>query len=183
MSCSIETDAPGATKPPASLAGKRIRLLLTATLSVVSTSASHAYLSRRDRPEQVIQVGALESEAEAKERLRTARQYAQPLLDNAKEYIEAVDNGAKRLYRARFAVDSDIVKAVCVTLKKANVSCVAISPTLPTNATPIAVTPARAPPGQPPSVSPKVRATSPAHRVEPPQPKSLWQAIKDSTKP
>jgi hypothetical protein len=180
MSCSIETEAPGATKQPA---GKRIRLLLAATLAVVSTSASHAYLSRRDRPEQIIQVGALESEAEAKERLRTARQHAQPLLDNAREYIEPVDKGSKRLYRARFAVDSDMVKAVCVTLKKANVSCVAISQTPPTNATPIVVTPASAPPEQPPSISPQVRTISPRHRAEPPQPKSIWQAIKDSTKP
>lgn len=185
MSCSIETEAPGATKQPASLAGKRIRLLLAATLAVVSTSASHAYLSRLDRPEQIIQVGALESEAEAKERLRTARQHAQPLLDNAREYIEPVDKGSKRLYRARFAVDSDMVKAVCVTLKKANVSCVAISQTPRTNATPIVVTPASAPPEQPPTVSQQVRTISrpPRHRAEPPQPKSIWQALKDSVKP
>lgn len=185
MSCSLETKASGATKQPASLAGKRIRLLLAATLAVVSTSASHAYLSQRDRPEQIIQVGALESEAEAKERLRIARQHAQPLLDNAKEYIEPVDKGSKRLYRARFAVDSDMVKAVCVTLKKANMSCVSISPTPPINATPVVVAPASAPPGQPPSRSPRVRTISPPprHRPEPPQPKSIWQAIKDSIKP
>jgi hypothetical protein len=169
------------------LAGKGISPLLAATLAVISASTSHASLSQRDRPELswVIQVGALQSEAEAKERLRTARQYAQPLLDNAREYIETVDKGSKRLYRARFAVDSDMVKAVCVTLKKANVSCVAISPTPPTNATPIVVTPASAPPGQPPTVSPQVRTISPPprHRAEPPKPKSIWQAIKDSTKP
>jgi SPOR domain len=166
------------------LAGTRISLLLAATLAVVSTSASHASLSERDRPELswVIQVGALETEAQAEERLRTARQYAQPLLDNAREYIETVDKGTKRLYRARFAVDFDTVKPVCATLKKANVSCIAISPTLPTNATPVVVTPASAPPGQPPSVSPKVRANPPPHRAKPPQPKSIWQAIKDSVK-
>jgi hypothetical protein len=132
------------------LAGKRISLLLAATLAVASTSTSHASLSERDRPELswVIQVG----------------------------------KGSKRLYRARFAVDFDTVKPVCVTLKKANVSCVAISPTVPTNTTPIVVTPASAPPGQPPSVSPKVRATPPPHRAKPPQPKSIWQAIKDSVK-
>src|SRR5205807_1882612 len=134
-------------------AGKRIQLLLAATLAVISNSASHAYLSQSDRPEQIIQIGALESEAEAQERLRTARQYAQPLLNNAREYIEPVDKGSKRLYRARFAVDSDMVTAVCVMLKKANVSCIAVSP--PTDATPIVVTPASARPGRPPSVSPQ----------------------------
>jgi hypothetical protein len=166
-----------------SLPGKRISLLLAATLAVASTSTSHASLSERDRGELswVIQVGALESEAEAKERLRTARQYAQPLLDNAREYIETVDKGSKRLYRARFSLDSDIAKPVCATLKKANISCVAISPTPPTNATPVVVTPASAPPGQPPSVSPKVRATPPPERAKPPQPKSIWQGIKDTT--
>ena len=166
------------------MAGKRISLLLAATLAVVAASTSHASLSERDRPELswVIQVGALESEAEANERLRTARQFAQPLLNNAREYIETVDTGSKRLYRARFAVDFDSIKPVCVTLKKANVPCVAISPTLPTNATPNAVTPASAPPGPPPSASPKVRATPPPHPAKPPEPKSVWQAIKDSVK-
>jgi hypothetical protein len=162
------------------LAGKRIQLLLTATLTVMSNDASHAYLSQSDRPEQIIQIGALQSEAEAQERLRAARQYAQPLLNNAREYIEPVDKGSKRLYRARFAVDSDMVPAVCVMLKKANVSCIAISS--PTDATPIVVTPSSARPGGPPSVSPRVRATSPPqHRAEPPQPKSIWQGIKDTT--
>jgi hypothetical protein len=75
-----------------------------------------------------------------------------------------------------------MVKPVCVTLKKANVSCVAISPTLPTNGKPIAVTPTSALPAQSPSASPQVRTISPPqHRAEPPQPKSIWQAIKDTT--
>jgi hypothetical protein len=181
MSCSFKTEAAGATRQPASLAGKRVGLLLAATLAVMSTSASHAYLSQSDRPEQIIQVGALESEAEALERLRTARQYAQPLLNNAREYIEPVDKGSKRLYRARFGVDSDTVEAVCVTLKKANVSCIAVSPTTPTTATPVAVTPASAPSGRPPLASPQVRPTSPQPHAGPPQSKSIWQAIKDTT--
>jgi hypothetical protein len=38
-------------------------------------------------------------------------------------------------------------------------------------------------PGQPSSVSPTGRTTSPPpHRAEPSQPKSIWQAIKDSVK-
>ena len=177
MSCSIETEACGATKQPARLAGMRARLLLAATLAVASTGAAHAYLSQTDRPEQIIQIGALDSEAEAQQRLQAARQYAQPLLNNAREYVEPVDQGSRRLYRARFAVDSGMVKDVCVMLKKANVPCVAISPAPQTDATPAVVTPASAPRGQPRSASP------PPHRAEPPQPKSIWQAIKDSTKP
>lgn len=171
------------------MAGKRIQLLLAATLAVLSTSTSYAYLSADEPPPfsqppngWIVQVGALESEAEARERLRTARQYAQPLLDNAREYIETVDKGPKRLYRARFALDSDMAKPVCATLKKANVSCVAISPTSPTNATPVAMTPARAAPEQPPSASLKGTTTaSPPHRAEPRHPKSIWQGIKDTT--
>jgi len=148
-------------------------------LAVMSNSPSHAYLSQFDRPEQIIQIGALESEAEAQERLRAARQYAQPLLNNAREYIELVDKGSKRLYRARFAVDSDMVTAVCVMLKKANVPCIAVSPT---DATSAAVTPASTSTGRPPSGSPQVRTTSPPqHRAEPPHSKSIWQAIKDTT--
>ena len=165
-------------------------------LAVTSTSTSYAFLST-DEPSAsaqqpsswqppsgaIVQVGALESEADARERLQTARQDAQPLLDNAREYVETVDKGAKRLYRARFALDPDMVKPVCATLKKANVPCDAISPTPPANDAPVAVTPARAAPGQPPSVSPKGTTSSPPpRRAEPPKPKSVWQAIKDSVK-
>ncbi len=164
------------------MAGKRISLLLAATLAVVSTSTSRASLSERDRPEQIIQIGALEREAEAQDRLQAARQYAQPLLNHAREYIEPVDKGSKRLYRARFAVDSDMVTAVCAMLKKANVPCIAVSPTPPSDATPAVVTPASAPPGRPASVSPQARTSSPPqHRAEPPHSKSIWQAIKDTT--
>lgn len=164
------------------MAGKRIQLLLATMLAVVSSSASHAYLSQADRPEQIIQIGALESEAEAQDRLRAARQYAQPLLNNARESIEPVDKGSKRLYRARFAIDSDMVAAVCVMLKKASVPCIAVSPTAPSDVTPAVVTPASAPPGRPPSASPQARTTSPPqHRAEPPHSKSIWQAIKDTT--
>jgi hypothetical protein len=172
------------------LAGKRIQLLLAATLAVVSISTSYAYLSADEPPPTslsssswIVQVGALESEAEARERLRTARQYAQPLLDNAREYIETVDKGPKRLYRARFALGSDMAQGVCAALKKANVPCVAIPPTLPTNAAPLAMTPARAAPEQPPSASAKgtTTASPPPRRAAPQQPKSIWQGIKDTT--
>ena len=171
------------------MAGKRIQLLLAAMLVVVSSNTSYAYLSADEPPHVgqplngwIVQVGVLQSEAEARERLRTARQYGQPLLDTAREYIETVDKGPKRLYRARFALDSDMAKPVCAALKKANVSCVEISSTLPTNATPVAMTPAREALEQTPSASPKGRATAaPPHRAQPQRPKSIWQAIKDTT--
>ena len=172
------------------MAGNRIQLLLAATLAVASTSTSYAYLSADEPPPMsrppsswIVQVGALESEAEAKERLRTARQTAQPLLDSAREYVETVDKGPKRLYRARFGLDSDVAQSVCATLKKANVPCVAVSPTSPADATPVVATPASARSGRPPSVSPQATTTvpPPPHRAEPQQQKSIWQAVKDTT--
>ena len=175
------------------MAGNRIQLLLAAALAVVSTSTSYAYLSADEPPQMsqppgnwIVQVGALKTETDAKERLRTARQYAQPLLDNAREYVEIVDQGPKRLYRARFALVSDMAQSVCATLKTANVSCVAVSTMQPANATPVAMTPARAAPVQPPSASPKGRTSAsppppPQQRAEPRRSKSIWQAVKDTS--
>jgi hypothetical protein len=75
-----------------------------------------------------------------------------------------------------------MVAAVCEMLKKANVACIAISPTPPTDAKPTVVTPASAQSGRSPLVSPQARTTTPPqHHAEPAQPKSIWQGIKDTT--
>ncbi|MGN6461113.1 MAG: SPOR domain-containing protein, partial [Pseudolabrys sp.] len=50
-----------------------------------------------------IQVGALESEKEAKERLSEVRSAVKALLKNAEAYTETVKKGSRTFYRARFA--------------------------------------------------------------------------------
>jgi D-alanyl-D-alanine carboxypeptidase len=48
----------------------------------------------------IVQVGALESEAEANKRLSDARASASAVLGKADQFTEVVDKGDKRLYRA-----------------------------------------------------------------------------------
>jgi len=76
----------------------------------------------------IIQVGALESESEAKQRIDLARTKASSLLSKADPFTEPVvakDN--KTLYRARFAgLERDQAEAVCRTLKRADISCITV---------------------------------------------------------
>ncbi|MCK1637613.1 SPOR domain-containing protein [Bradyrhizobium sp. 157] len=76
----------------------------------------------------IIQVGALESESEAKQRIDLARAKASALLSKADPFTEPVvakDN--RTLYRARFAgLERDQAEAVCKTLKRADISCITV---------------------------------------------------------
>lgn len=76
----------------------------------------------------IIQVGALDSEGEAKLRLDAAREQARGLLGKADPFTETVvSKGDKKLYRARFAgLDKDQAEAVCKTLKRSEISCITI---------------------------------------------------------
>jgi D-alanyl-D-alanine carboxypeptidase len=75
----------------------------------------------------IIQVGALESESEALQRLDAARSSAGKLLGRADQFTETVAKGNKTLYRARFAgLDQDSAEAACRTLKHSDISCIAI---------------------------------------------------------
>jgi D-alanyl-D-alanine carboxypeptidase len=72
----------------------------------------------------IIQVGALDSEAEAQQRIEAARSHAQGLLNKADPFTETVSKGGQTLVRARFAVlDRDQAEAVCKKLKRADISC------------------------------------------------------------
>lgn len=76
----------------------------------------------------IIQVGALESEADAKTRLNEARDQARGVLGKAEPFTETVARGDKQLYRARFAgfVDRGRAEAACKTLKRSDVPCFAM---------------------------------------------------------
>jgi D-alanyl-D-alanine carboxypeptidase len=75
----------------------------------------------------IIQVGALETENEARERLDAARGRARGMLGKADPFTEPVSKGDKRLYRARFAgLDRDQAEAVCRRLKRSDMSCITI---------------------------------------------------------
>ena len=76
----------------------------------------------------IVQVGALESESEAKQRIDLARTKASALLSKADPFTETVMSKDNRtLYRARFAgLDRDSAEAVCKTLKRADISCMTV---------------------------------------------------------
>jgi D-alanyl-D-alanine carboxypeptidase len=76
----------------------------------------------------IIQVGALDSESEARQRIDAARSQAHGLLAKADPFTEAVmAKGDKKLYRARFAgLDHDQAEAVCKALKRSEISCIAV---------------------------------------------------------
>ncbi len=73
----------------------------------------------------IIQVGALESESEARQRLEIARDQARGMLSKADPFTEpVVAKGERKLFRARFAgLDSDQAEAVCRALKRSDISC------------------------------------------------------------
>jgi len=76
----------------------------------------------------IIQVGALESESEARARIDLARNQARGLLGRADSFTEPVvakDN--RKLFRARFAgLERDQAEAICKTLKRADISCITV---------------------------------------------------------
>jgi D-alanyl-D-alanine carboxypeptidase len=76
----------------------------------------------------IIQVGALESESEARERIEAARSQAHGLLSKADPFTEpVVAKGERKLFRARFAgLDRDQAEAVCRTLKRSDISCITV---------------------------------------------------------
>jgi D-alanyl-D-alanine carboxypeptidase len=76
----------------------------------------------------IVQVGALESEGEAKQRIDLARTKASALLSKADPFTETIVSKDNRtLYRARFAgLDRDAAEAVCKTLKRADISCMTV---------------------------------------------------------
>ncbi|MCC7347474.1 MAG: SPOR domain-containing protein, partial [Variibacter sp.] len=91
-------------------------------------AAHHASTSKPAvRSGWIIQVGALESESEARMRLSAARGTASKLLSGADPFTETVSKGNKTLYRARFAgLSQDSAEAACRALKRSEISCIAI---------------------------------------------------------
>jgi D-alanyl-D-alanine carboxypeptidase len=76
----------------------------------------------------IVQVGALESETEAKQRIDLVRTKASALLSKADPFTEpVVSKDNKTLFRARFAgLARDQAEAVCRTLKRADISCMTV---------------------------------------------------------
>lgn len=75
----------------------------------------------------IIQVGAFESESEAKERLEVARDRAKANLRDADPFTETVDKDGTKLYRARFAgLEKSEADQACRYLKRNHIPCITI---------------------------------------------------------
>ena len=76
----------------------------------------------------IVQVGALETESEAQQRIEAARSQARGLLAKADPFTEPVvakDN--RTLFRARFAgLERDQAEAVCKALRRSDISCITV---------------------------------------------------------
>jgi D-alanyl-D-alanine carboxypeptidase len=75
----------------------------------------------------IIQVGAFDDEAEARQRLASAQNKAGKLLGGADPFTEPVAKGDKTLYRARFAgLKQSEAEAACKHLKRNDIVCMTV---------------------------------------------------------
>ena len=109
---------PAKTQPQAAQQNGAIKPVASAAPAAAATTRSG----------WIIQVGALESESEARSRIEAARSHSKGLLNKADPFTEPVvakDN--RKLFRARFAgLERDQAEAVCRTLKRADISCITV---------------------------------------------------------
>jgi D-alanyl-D-alanine carboxypeptidase len=78
----------------------------------------------RTRSGWIVQVGAFEDQAEAKEKLAAAKAKAASLLGTAEPYTEVFAKGDKRYYRARFAgLKESAAEQVCRQLHRSKIAC------------------------------------------------------------
>ncbi|MCP4618520.1 MAG: peptidase M15 [Bradyrhizobium sp.] len=99
-----------------------------APLAVQQNGAIKPAVPASARTGWIVQVGALESESEAKQRIEAAKSQARGMLNKADPFTEPVvakDN--RTLFRARFAgLERDQAEAVCRALKRADISCITV---------------------------------------------------------
>jgi D-alanyl-D-alanine carboxypeptidase len=75
----------------------------------------------------LIQIGAFEAEAEARQHLTNAQTKARTVLASADAFTEKVQKGDKALFRARFSgFDKDQAEAACKQLKRNEIVCMAL---------------------------------------------------------
>jgi D-alanyl-D-alanine carboxypeptidase len=75
----------------------------------------------------LIQIGAYDAEAEARQHLNAAQSQAHATLAAAEPFTERVQKGDKALYRARFAgFDRGAAEAACRELKRSDFECMAV---------------------------------------------------------
>jgi len=125
----VKSDAPPPAKPvPAKVASTQPVQVASAgaTTPMPAAAAQDAGKDAVKPPRGgwMIQVGAFDSENEAKERLTAARTSAKEQLGDASPFTEPVAKGDKTLYRARFAgLEKIQAELACKSLKRSEIPC------------------------------------------------------------
>lgn len=101
--------------------------VIQTTASTTSSASTSTEASAKTRGGWMIQVGAFDDEADAKQRLASAQTKAKDQLGKADPFTERVAKGDKSLFRARFAgLDKDQAEAACKSLKVSEIPCMLI---------------------------------------------------------
>ena len=137
--------APSAVRTAAQLEGAQGTIIVVAPEpgAVVTSTKTVPTVAEPAKPEPVeveraiqqphastgwlIQIGAFESEAEARRHLSEAQRQASTVLAAADPFTEGVQRGDKLLYRARFAgFDKESAEIACKELKRGHFECMAL---------------------------------------------------------
>ena len=112
------------TTPPPPAKPTHPTQFASASANVPVPAAAAQELAAKPRGGWMIQVGALDNETDAKQRLTTAQSKAKDQLGEASPFTEPVTKGDKTLYRARFAgLEKTQAEAACKNLKRSEIPC------------------------------------------------------------
>jgi len=121
----VKNDAPPPAKPaPVKVAATQPVQVASASPTTPMPAASAQNAAKPPRGGWMIQVGAFDSENEAKERLSAAQTSAKDQLGDASGFTEPVAKGDKTLYRARFGgLEKIQAELACKNLKRSEIPC------------------------------------------------------------
>jgi D-alanyl-D-alanine carboxypeptidase len=130
----VEIQKLGSTKmQPADMAPPNNVALTRTAPRKVETGQSRLAIAEQTTPQTragsgwLIQIGAFQSEDEAKAHLSAAKVKASTSLAAAHAFIEPVQKSNKAFYRARFAgLDKEAAEAACRQLKHSDIVCIAL---------------------------------------------------------
>jgi D-alanyl-D-alanine carboxypeptidase len=113
---------PAGTQGAAPAPNAKVASADATTVPIPTSTASAA--PGKARGNYVIQVGAFDDEAEAKERLAAAQKAAKDMLGGADPFTERASKNNKTIYRARFAgLDKQQAEAACSALRRGEIPC------------------------------------------------------------
>jgi D-alanyl-D-alanine carboxypeptidase len=123
----VQAEQPSPGRSSATFAERMVGVPESHAVAAAPAPAPQPVRHAAARGEWAIQIGAFPDEAQARERLRTARSLGKDVLGNADPFTEKVVKGSKELYRARFAgFDRDGAEAACHHFKRNDIACMTL---------------------------------------------------------